>query len=234
MRILIAGAVVLAWLVWTDRPGRGRLQRVASAHKVPPWIRRWSLRLVIALGVGLLLGGPIGLCAAISVAAVFPVLVRRIESRSDRQRRRDLMRQAPEIIDLLTACVCVGAPLSRAIDAVSTAISEPGSSVLRSVSSTLALGGDPAQAWRALAREPGMESLGKALSRSVASGAPLAGILPGIADDLRREQRAAVDEAARAAGVRAVLPLAACFLPAFILLGVVPVVASLATSVLHF
>jgi hypothetical protein len=39
-----------------------------------------------------------------------------------------------------------------------------------------------------------------------------------------------VEVAARSAGVRSVAPLAACYLPAFILLGIVPVVASMATD----
>jgi hypothetical protein len=41
-----------------------------------------------------------------------------------------------------------------------------------------------------------------------------------------------VEVAARTAGVRAVIPLVACFLPAFILLGVVPVVAGLANELI--
>ena len=40
--------------------------------------------------------------------------------------------------------------------------------------------------------------------------------------------RGCPDAAARAAGVRAVGPLAAAFLPAFLMIGVVPVVVSLA------
>ena len=39
--------------------------------------------------------------------------------------------------------------------------------------------------------------------------------------------------AARVAGVQAVAPLAACFLPAFVLVGVVPVVAGVAGSLLR-
>jgi hypothetical protein len=37
-----------------------------------------------------------------------------------------------------------------------------------------------------------------------------------------------VQAAARAAGVRVVAPLALCFLPAYLVIGVVPIVASLA------
>jgi pilus assembly protein TadC len=58
----------------------------------------------------------------------------------------------------------------------------------------------------------------------------LVDVLPVIAEELRRDARVRAEAAARSAGVRAVLPLVACFLPAFLLIGVVPVVASLAQS----
>jgi hypothetical protein len=53
-------------------------------------------------------------------------------------------------------------------------------------------------------------------------------VLDGTVEDLRREHRSAVQAAARAAGVRVVAPLALCFLPAYLVIGVVPIVASLA------
>jgi len=71
------------------------------------------------------------------------------------------------------------------------------------------------------------------MARSARSGAPLADVLSDVADDLRLARTRDVQVAARAAGVRAVGPLAACFLPAYLLLGVVPVVASLASDALH-
>ena len=64
------------------------------------------------------------------------------------------------------------------------------------------------------------------------TGAPLSSVLARIAEDMRRDRQVAVEVAARSAGVKAVAPLAACFLPAFLLLGVVPVVAALASSLL--
>lgn len=46
------------------------------------------------------------------------------------------------------------------------------------------------------------------------------------AEQLVRERRAQVREAAGRLGVRLVLPLGLCFLPAFVLLGLVPVMVS--------
>ena len=71
------------------------------------------------------------------------------------------------------------------------------------------------------------------MARSARSGSPLSDVLSEVADDLRLVRTRDVQVAARAAGVRAVGPLAACFLPAYLLLGVVPVVASLAGDALH-
>ena len=74
--------------------------------------------------------------------------------------------------------------------------------------------------------------MARAFARSVESGAPLAGSLARLADDSRRRARWAAEGAARRAGVLAVLPLMLCFLPAFVLLSVVPVVVTLAARVL--
>jgi len=65
-----------------------------------------------------------------------------------------------------------------------------------------------------------------------ATGAPLAATVSAVADDARERARWDAEASARRAGVRAVGPLAVCFLPAFLLLGVVPIVASVAGQVL--
>ncbi len=64
------------------------------------------------------------------------------------------------------------------------------------------------------------------------AGAPVAELLRAEAARLRRVARS--DGAARAAalGVRLMLPLGACVLPAFVLLGVVPLLVSVVTGTL--
>lgn len=63
-----------------------------------------------------------------------------------------------------------------------------------------------------------------AISRTESSGAKLAATLIRVSARARQESHAATIAAARRAGVMAVAPLGLCFLPAFLLLGVVPVV----------
>ncbi len=61
--------------------------------------------------------------------------------------------------------------------------------------------------------------------RALESGAPLADGLTRLAADRRRERNTQVQRRARTVGVKAAGPLAACFLPAFMLIGVVPTIA---------
>jgi len=95
------------------------------------------------------------------------------------------------------------------------------------------MGASERNAWQSGAGDTSWQPIAAAMARSARSGAPLANVLADTAEDLRREQVRTIEVAARAAGVRAVGPLAACFLPGYLLLGVVPVVAGLAESALQ-
>ena len=79
---------------------------------------------------------------------------------------------------------------------------------------------------------PGAERLAAAALRSANSGAALAGALTRLADDLRADRATAAEASARRAGVLIVLPLGLCFLPAFILAGLVPVIVAVLGDVL--
>ena len=235
--VLLAGS---AWLLLMPSRRR-RLARISgsstrAAGRVRPRMTDpVPLRLLsVAAGstVAVVVGGLWGLLAGATLAVGFPILVGRLEPASERRRREELQRQASAAADLLGACLASGASLPVSAHAVARALGTPLQEPLDALVRALHLGEDPVRAWRELARVPGLGALGRAAARSQASGAPLAQLLPGIADDLRREDRARAETAARAAGVRAVAPLAACFLPAFLLLGVVPIVVSLALPLL--
>jgi pilus assembly protein TadC len=55
--------------------------------------------------------------------------------------------------------------------------------------------------------------------------------LRALGSDLRASSRARTEEALRRAGVWVLAPLGACFLPAFVCLGVVPLVLGIARDV---
>jgi len=54
-----------------------------------------------------------------------------------------------------------------------------------------------------------------------------------LADDLRASRSAGVEAAAARVGVLIVLPLGLCFLPAFVLAGIVPVIVAVLGDVLR-
>ncbi|NHB85425.1 hypothetical protein G7085_14540 [Tessaracoccus sp. HDW20] len=65
------------------------------------------------------------------------------------------------------------------------------------------------------------------VARAERSGTALADVLRTHAEDARRDCHDEAQKAARRVGVRSVVPLMVCFLPAFILVGVVPIIAGL-------
>lgn len=229
MSLLAAvAAAFAAWLV--IRPARRRPRRPTALP------RRAIVRLACAgLGVvvTVLIGGVIGFAAGVVVALVVPGLITRMESRAQRHRREMLERQAPAAADLMAACLAAGATPVDAARAVSTALGDPIAEPLGRLTGALDLGADPSRAWAALAVDAPLRPLARAAARSAETGAPLASLLAAVADDQRDEARARAEATARASGVKSVAPLAACFLPAFLLIGIVPVVASLALPLLQ-
>ena len=103
---------------------------------------------------------------------------------------------------------------------------------LAPVAGALRSGVDPLGAYGDYGRNDPVRGLVAALARAMVSGAPLAETVAAVADDQRRRRRWSAEAAAHRAGVHAVGPLVVCFLPAFVLLGVVPVVLGIAAEVL--
>jgi tight adherence protein C len=71
---------------------------------------------------------------------------------------------------------------------------------------------------------PEVRSLVRALRRAERYGTPVAPVLVAQAREARARRRTDADEAARAAPVKMLFPLVLCFLPAFVLLTVAPIV----------
>ncbi|MFD0900232.1 type II secretion system F family protein [Actinomadura sediminis] len=177
---------------------------------------------------GLPFGPPLGAPAAAAVWYAFP----RLGGAERARRRARLIADLPVAVDLLAACLRGGTPWQDAVDAVADAIGGPLGEELDRVSVQIRLGADPATAWLALTAEPTLAPLARAAVRATSHGAALAPSLARLARDQRRTSRAAAAGRARAAGIRVLAPLGLCFLPAFVLLGVVPAVAGIASTIL--
>jgi pilus assembly protein TadC len=145
-----------------------------------------------------------------------------------REQRRQVLADLPVATDLLAACLASGASPPAALATVGRAVGGALGSRLERLSSVLLLGADPAAAWRSLASHPELGRVARAVVRSLDTGAPVAPALERAARDLRARRRSTAEAAARAVAVKAVAPLGLCFLPAFLLVGIVPTVWGMA------
>ncbi|WP_320782554.1 type II secretion system F family protein, partial [Streptomyces sp. CRN 30] len=96
----------------------------------------------------------------------------------------------------------------------------------------LRLGGDPGGSWHRLAAIPGASALARLLERADVSGLPAAGPVASLAEQARADWARTTTARARRAAVMVTAPVGLCFLPAFIAVGVLPVVIGLAGGVL--
>lgn len=245
MTLLAAlASAVLATLLIHPAPGRRRLTTRSLPSPIsrwgqstPPHVRRLH-RLgaaVAALAALLIIGLPWGLPFAAATLAGVPVVLGRLEPVSVRRRRERIIADLPLTVDLLAACLRAGRPPGEALAAVATAIGGPLGARLTEVEQRLRLGAEPADAWELLDEEAGCAALARAVRRAVVSGGPLAQTLEHLATDVRQQRRWTADERARAVETRSVVPLGLCFLPAFVLIGIVPTIAgSLSTLITVF
>ncbi|MFW6597758.1 type II secretion system F family protein [Propionibacteriaceae bacterium Y2011] len=254
LMLLVALAGVVLTVVWTvpapprrpaghrpadvvGRVGAGRFAWLLGRPDAMPVRRRTGLAagmvaatalLVQALGVPAWLGWSVGVVAG---GAGWVVLGRLLPDHVRRRRRR-VRADLPEVCDLLAACLGAGLPLSRAVAVVADVVGGPVAEDLGRVRALVAVGEPEPLAWRHLAGDPAWSRLATDLARAVDSGTALEDTMAHHARRTRVALRAARELRSRTAGVRSVLPLMVCFLPAFFLIGVVPIIAGLVLRLL--
>jgi pilus assembly protein TadC len=140
----------------------------------------------------------------------------------------------PLVLDLAAAVLRGGRPLPDALELSAPAARADTAATLVRVARLLRLGADPAQAWAEVRADDGIRPVAPVAVRSSASGAKLAVAFERLAVELRAERAARAAARAERAGVFALAPLAACFLPSFVCLGVVPTVVGIAGTALRF
>lgn len=136
--------------------------------------------------------------------------------------------------DLFAACLRAGLPVPTAISAITDGRDGPEVDALQATAGLLTLGADPAQAWAPARAGPGTAELARAAQRTARSGSALAAVAEELAVQLRTSMADKAEAKAQRAGVLIAGPLALCFLPAFLCLGVVPVVVGLASRLTAF
>lgn len=206
----------------------GATPRLRPAPRLPRRLPALTAGLAVALVLG---GGLTGLVAGTAAAVgAQRLLGTAAEARRLAQARSQaLQADLPGACDLLAVCLTAGVPVPSALAAVGTAVPDPLGGELGGVAGLLRLGAQPRTAWQAASSE--LAPLGRVLIRAEESGSTVTAALRSLAQEGRAAARARTETAVRRAGVWVLAPLALCFLPAFLCLGVAPLVLGIAGNV---
>jgi hypothetical protein len=233
-------ALVLRGSRWPSFPSLPRAARASPTAvawtsvrlgrpKVPEAV--WALLGGFASAV--IIGGAAAVPAGLIGAVGSYVWLSRQRAKEELRKKTRLTAQGPPLADLFAAGLAAGLQPAHAAVTVARAF---GSGRDRSTAvgidllayrfhdaATAVLAGtDPQSAWSALAQDDATAPLATAVIRADRTGAPAASTVGRAARQLREAAADALSAEVRAVGVRATAPLAICFLPAFICLGVVP------------
>lgn len=192
------------------------------------------LGLVAACGGWALFGGVVGVGAGIGCGAAVWVVLGRTEDPAVVRRREALVEDLPTGVDLLGSCLDSGAAPQTALLTVSRALGGPVGEEFLAIRHRLDVGVDPAHVWRSVATHPQLAPLGRAVGRAHETGAPVGQAVHRLAEELRERARADVEMRARSIEVKAAAPLGLCLLPAFVVLGVVPMVVGVFSTMQLF
>lgn len=130
------------------------------------------------------------------------------------------------VLALLDAALGSGASVTRSLTGVGEALGEDDGRALRTVGAALTFGSVWEAAWAGL--PPHLAPVRDCLHDSWVTGSAAGPIIRAAAAQVRRRRRREAREASARLAVRLVLPLGLCFLPACLLLGLVPIVLSFA------
>ncbi|MEU9255596.1 type II secretion system F family protein [Streptomyces sp. NPDC048270] len=210
------------------RPGRREaVWRIRARGAVAAW----------AGPAGALLAGwvLVGGLAGVAVGGLAALGVRRWQGRARPPGGVDLReaeRQLPFAADLLAACLAAGAGPVEAAEVVGESLGGPVGERLARAGAELRLGGEPGAGWGRLAEIPGARALAQCLERAARTGAPAAEPVSRLATALREERTRQAGARAQRAAVLVTAPVGLCFLPAFLAIGVAPVVIGMASGLL--
>jgi len=197
----------------TGRPSRQVLQIAAGV--------------AVATVSTVLLPLPSGLVVGVCAGALAGYLAGRIRDRPGREPDDG----TALVLALTASALRAGLPIATALDLAKPAAAASLAEALGRTAGLLRLGATPEQAWSLLPDREPFSGIALLVKRSGHSGTKLADAFERAAARVLVEQRAAALARAQRVSVLAVGPLGACFLPAFVCLGIVPVVVAVAGGV---
>lgn len=239
---LVAGAAVgiAVWLLRGPHAARDLLRAPPLGRSPMGSAQGGRSRVVVsaAAGLGLLLLAPSiwTLVGSPVVAIAMWFWLGRMDGGDLSRRRQRLAEQLPEVLGLLASALSAGSPTRVAVAEVAAVSPAESRTVLETVGSHILVGRSEQQAWDDIAADPALApvwgSPARDLARNALSGAAVVEVLQVHAAEARAHHRSQIEKQARTVGIRSVLPMMTCFLPAFVLVGVVPIIAGLLSSYL--
>ncbi|MBO8197841.1 type II secretion system F family protein [Streptomyces smyrnaeus] len=218
-----------------EPPGRGRRWAAGRKWEAALGARRVREGAGVAgagvLGV-LLIGGPVGWVMGGAAAwGTWRWLRRQADAEDTRSAaERAAEAQLPLAAELMAACLAAGAGPERAAEAVGGSLGGPLGDRLARAATELRLGAEPALVWGRFAERPWGVQFARCMERAGVAGVPAVESVTRLAAELRGSRARAAGSRARRAAVLVTGPLGLCFLPAFLTVGVVPVLLGLARS----
>ncbi|HEX4655701.1 MAG TPA: type II secretion system F family protein [Mycobacteriales bacterium] len=217
-------AFTAAVLCWPPRLAAARRVRRPDRSTAPvgPTVQvRRPVILLAALAIGalLLVGGPAWMVLLLVVAGFVGGRARAVE--------RPAPDEIPVTADLMAACLAAGAGIADALAAALAAAGHWLQARGQPVVGALRAGTPPEDAWADWLTEEQLAPIARTCIRTYGSGAAAATELVRVAARMRAGVRTQRQQRVARAAVWIVFPLGLCFLPAFVAVGVVPLVVSL-------
>jgi pilus assembly protein TadC len=183
---------------------------------------RWTLAAATALAGVVGIGGLLGVTIGVGTAAGIIVT-----ARLGGQPPTAAPDAVPVVVELLAGCLDAGLSMPDALEAASVGGDPVTAAACRAAAAALRRGASADEAWISWQNDPWLEPVSRATARTTQSGASVADELRRVAARLRSHRHARLQQRVQQASIWVVVPLGLFFLPAFVLVAVVPIVIGL-------
>lgn len=224
--IAVAGGV---WC-WLLPDSHHRLAFVTDQEPEQPKLSLPVLLSIFWPLAGLGFFGLLGLIIGIATVPFVRSWLTKLESAADRRHAAAISADLPVALSLIGAAVTAGRSTESALSLVANHLSGPLGTELQSVARQLMCIPDPRLVWRNL-DSPVLNNVARTFARSSDSGSSIVLAVARAAEDVRKERQETKKIAASRVAVKTAAPLGVCFLPAFLLVGIVPMILGVSVGV---
>jgi hypothetical protein len=182
------------------------------------WVLAFSTAIASWFGIGGLIGLVVGLGAATGII---------VTARAGEPPPMAAPDAVPVVVELLAGCLDAGLTMPAALEAASVAGDQVTADACRATAAALRRGAPAAEAWQLWTVDPWLQPVAQSTVRTTQSGASVADELRRVATRIRSRRHARLQRRVQQSSIWVVVPLGLFFLPAFVLLAVVPIVVGL-------